>query len=150
MRTTVILLLLIGACISCTRVKNTAKEVLNKSGEAVGSSSSEFIEGITEGVQRTIDCEIILSDKLKEKGIETGKFSVHNDSIGNANNVLALYLIFNKDFEGEIMAKALDKKGLEFGRCKLKLEGTEGDAKFVDFVFDKRTNIEVKSKIYIE
>lgn len=150
MKTLIFSLALIGLICSCSRVKRTTKDVINQSGEVVGKGASEFIEGITEGVDRTLECEIVLSENLIEKGIESGKFTVGNDSIGGHNNVLTIYFIFNKDFNGEITARTVDKKGLEFGRKKLKIEGNIGDTKYIDFTFDKRTYIEVKSKIFIE
>lgn len=150
MKKLILAVALIGFACACSRVKETTKDVINKSGEVVGEGASEFIEGVSEGVDRTLDCEIILSQALKEKGIEFGKFSVNNDSTGGINNTLTIYLIFNNNFSGDITAKAIDKKGLEFGRNKIKVEGVAGEAMYVDFVFDKRTNIEVRSKIYLE
>lgn len=143
-------IVLIGLVCSCSRANSTAKEAINKSGEIVGKGASEFIEGINEGVDKTFECELMLSPKLVEEGIQTGKFSINNDSMGGYNNVLSVYLIFNKDFKGEIMAKANDSKGLEFGRKKMEVEAKAGDAKHIDFAFDKRTHIEAKSKISIE
>jgi hypothetical protein len=135
--------------ISCNKVKETAKETVNKGGEAVGQTATEFFEGVSEGVESTLQCELSLSQDLQNKGLKTGKFSVTNDTAGN-NNKLTLYLIFDKDFKAPITAKAFDKNGLEIGRSKLAVEGKAGDAGYYDFMFDKRTYIEVKSKITIE
>lgn len=143
-------IMLIGLVFSCSRVGNTAKKAINKSGEVIGKGASEFIEGVKEGVDKTLDCKIILSQKLKNSGIQTGKFSINNDSIDGKNNVLTIYLIFDKKFNGEIIAKVNDKTDLEFGRKKMNIEGEEGEAKYIDFIFDKRTYIEAKSKITIE
>ena len=81
-------------------MKETTKEVINKSGETVGKATTEFAEGVTEGIDRSLDCELKLSEKLIGKGLQTGKFSIKNDSLGHTNNVLSLYVIFNKGFEG--------------------------------------------------
>lgn len=145
-----LLLPLIVLLSSCGRVKKETKEVINKSGEVVGKSATEFFEGVSEGVDKTLQCEIALSPLLSDKGVRTGKFSIGNDSDGGQNNRLSLYLIFEKDFSEEIFVKIMDKQGVETGRARLQIEEKAGNAKYFDFSFDKRTYIEVKSKIIIE
>lgn len=135
---------------ACSDVKQKTKETINAGGEVVGKASTEFIEGVSEGVDRTLQCTIEVSQPLKDKGIKTGKFSVNNSTAGGENNMLTLYIIFDKDFDGEVWAKAFDKTDLEAGRSKLHISGKAGEAKYYDFAFDKRTYIEVKSRITIE
>jgi hypothetical protein len=135
---------------ACDGLKQKTKESINKGGEVVGKTATEFIEGVTEGVDKTLQCELSLSEDLLEKGLQTGKFSIESDSLGGKNNLLTLYLIFNKDFSSTIVAKVYDKNGLEIGRAKLAILGRAGDAGYYDFVFDKRTYIEVRSKITFE
>jgi len=136
--------------ISCEGVKQKTKETLNKGGETVGETATEFLEGVSEGIDKTLQCEIILSQALQDNGLHTGKFSIENSAAGGENNMLVLYIIFDKDFKATITAKAFDKKGLEIGRSKLAVEGKAGDAGYFDFAFDKRTYLEVKSKINLE
>lgn len=136
--------------ISCDRVKNKTKETINKGGETVGKTASEFIEGVTEGVEQILQCEISLSQALMDQGLSTGKFSIEDGAAGGDDNKLTLYIIFDKDFSATLRAKAFDKNGLEIGRVTLDVEGKAGDAGYYDFVFDTRTYIEVKSKITIE
>lgn len=145
-------LVLAGALLSasCNWVKETTKEVINKSGETVGKATTEFAEGVTEGVDRSLDCDIQVSEKLLAKGVQTGKFSVRNDSLGHTNNVLSMYFIFNKDFDGNLMAKVYDKKGLESGRKSIQVQAKANETRYFDFLFDARTEIEVRSKITIE
>lgn len=135
---------------SCDWMKETTKEVINKSGETVGKATTEFAEGVTEGIDRSLDCELKLSEKLIGKGLQTGKFSIKNDSLGHTNNVLSLYIIFNKGFEGELQAKVFDKKGLECGRKTMPVQAKANESRYIDFIFDSRTEIEVRSKITIE
>lgn len=143
-------LILTLALLCCDTVKEKAKTTINQSGEAVGKSATEFFEGVSEGVDKTLQCEITLSDTLKNKGLRTGKYSISSDTTGGQNNLLTLYIIFEKDFSKTISVKAFDKSGLEIGRTRMLVDGKFGDAKYYDFAFDKRTNIEVKSKITIE
>lgn len=133
--------------VSCNRVKNKANDTINKGGEVVGESATNLIEGISEGVEKSLDCEIIISDELKAKGISTGTYSIKNHDLGGHKNLLLLYVIFEKDFRGDIMAKAFNKQGQENGRKKQRVEGRKGDARYIKFPFEEHTRIEAKSKI---
>ena len=134
---------------SCSRVKERARETINKSGETVGKTATEFFEGISSGIDKTLECELSLSETLLNKGLKTGKFSIESVAGGN-NNQLTVYLIFDKDFNSQVIAKIFDKSGLEAGRAKIDIAGKADEAGYFDFVFDKRTNVEVKSKIILE
>ncbi len=134
----------------CSRIKEKTKNVLNKGGETVGKSATEFFEGVSEGVDKTLQCEIRLSEGLKECGLKTGKYSIEKDTNSVNRNLLTIYLIFEKDFKKKITVKALDKNGLEIGRANLPIEMKSGQTGYFDFQFDKRTDIEVRSIIEIE
>jgi hypothetical protein len=134
---------------SCVRVKEKAKETINKSGETVGKTATEFFDGVSEGIDKTLQCELSLSKSLIDKGLKTGKFTVENVADGR-NNQLTVYLIFDKDFKSSVIAKAFDRSGLEIGRAKIDVEGKTDEAGYFDFNFDKRTYIEAKSKIVLE
>src|SRR5687767_14039448 len=110
MKKYIIALLLITIATSCGDVKEKAKETINKGGEVVGETATEFVEGVTEGVDRTLDSKIVVSDALKKQGINTGKFYIESDTLGK-DNKLVIYVISGKDFKGKLTFKALDKKG---------------------------------------
>ncbi|MGB0871156.1 MAG: hypothetical protein ACPGSD_16320 [Flavobacteriales bacterium] len=151
MKSIITLLTLISILfISCDRIKNTTKDTINKGGEAVGETAAEFFEGVSEGIDKTLDCDIIISKDLLNKGLKTGKFTIEDGSEGGTNNQLTLYLIFEKDIDTTLTLKAFDKNKLEIGRTKMKVEGEKGNANYFDFTFDKRTYIEKKSIIRIE
>lgn len=130
--------------ISCEQVKEKTRETINKSGEIVGETSTEFLHGVKKGVDNTLNCKLEINQNLKDAGIETGKFSINSKESSN-NNLLTVYLIFNKNFNREITVKATDKTGVEIGRTKLKINEKSGYAGYYDFVFDTRTDIESKS-----
>ncbi|MFT3740475.1 MAG: hypothetical protein QM786_17135 [Breznakibacter sp.] len=135
---------------ACNQVSEKTKETINKGGEAVGKTATEFIDGVKEGIDKSLQCEIELAKPLIEKGIKTGKFTIEDNPNGGKNNVLTLYMIFDRDFKAPILAKAFDKSGLEIGRAKLTVVGKAGEAGYYDFVFDQRTRIPVKGKITLE
>lgn len=125
------------------------KENINKAGNVAGQTAGEFIEGASKGIRKAFDVQLKLPEGLKEKGIEFGKTTVSSDSLGT-DNLLVVYIIFNKDFESKLIAKAFDEQGLEMGRANVIVKGKKGEAKFVEFHFDKRTNINSKNKLTIE
>jgi len=132
---------------SCS--SDSIKENINKAGNVAGQTAGEFMEGASKGVQEAFDVEVELPIGLKEKGVEFGKATVTSDSIGT-DNLLLLYVIFNKDFEGKLTAKVFDDDAKEMGRSTVVISGKANDARFVEFLFDKRTNIDSKNKLVIE
>ncbi|MBT3302399.1 MAG: hypothetical protein HOD63_05000 [Bacteroidetes bacterium] len=143
------IILIFIAFSSCKRVKEKAKNAINESGEIVGKTAGEFGKGISEGVEETFKIDLELSDQLVAKGLESGKISLANDSIGT-DNILVVYLISNQDFEQTIHAKVFDQDGLEMGRSQIDVALQTGDAAYYEFVFAKRTNIDRSSKIMLE
>ncbi len=134
---------------ACDNMNQKTKETINKTGETVGKTTSTFVDGVKEGIDQTFACEIVLSENLQNDGLKTGKYTIESEPEAK-DNKLILYVIFDKDFDKTIQAKVLDSNGAEYGRAKATLKGKKGDAVFVDFIFDKRTNIEGQSKITLE
>ncbi len=138
------ILVYLAACTS-----TTIKDNINKAGDVAGQAAGEFVEGASKGVSKAFDVKIELSKDLSDKGLQFGKTTVTNDSIGT-DNLLLLYLIFNKDFDGSLTAKAFDNQSLEMGRANVKVTGKKNEARFIEFHFDKRTNIDSKNKLTVE
>lgn len=136
--------------VSCNNMANKTKETINKGGETVGKTATEFFEGVSEGVDQTLQNEVSLSDQLKTIGLSTGKYSISSDKQGGVGNVFTIYIIFEQDFNKEILVKAYDKNDLEIGRSRVEVIGKAGDAGYFDFVFDKRTRIISRSKLTLE
>jgi hypothetical protein len=135
---------------SCNGTKEDAKAIINKSGEVVGETASEFVDGVSQGVEKTLERDLTISPELQKRGITTGKVVIADDSDGNSNNVLSIYVIFNKDFSGKMTAKVTDKTGKESGRSVQQTSAKAGEARYLDFVFDRRAHIDVKSTIAVD
>lgn len=140
-------LLIIAVFYSCS--SDGIKEKINKTGDAAGQALGEFASGVTSGVEKAIQPKIEISDNLKSAGISFGKVTVSSDTTSN-ENVLVAYIIFNEKFQGDIMAKVFDNKDAEMGRAKIKISGDKDEAKFFEFHFDRRTDIDNDSRIAIE
>jgi hypothetical protein len=138
------LILGLSACSS-----SSIKDKINQTGDVAGQVAGEFIEGASKGVAKAFDVKVELPQGLTDKGIEFGKASVTSDSLGT-DNLLVLYVIFNKDFEGTLTAKAFDDQSLEMGRATVTVNGKMNDAKYLEFHFDRLTNIDSKNKLTVE
>lgn len=148
----IIILLLVSlfTISSCGKMKEKTKETINKGGEAVGKGGTEFISGVIDGVNKSLEVELVLSDSLKKSGLEISKYLVEDDSDGGKDNMLVIYFIFNEKYNGILTAKAFDKNGHEYGRCSTDVNVNKNEAKFIEFRFEKRSQIESKSKVIIE
>ena len=150
MKNVLIILVLITVTISCSRVKEKTKETINDSGELVGKTATEFFEGVSDGIEKTLATNILLSEDLKSKGISIGNSEITGDSLGNNNNQLVIYMIFEKVFNDTLILKAFDENNVEIGRSTKLIKGNIGDAEYFEFTFNERTVIESKSKITID
>ncbi|MDR1679090.1 MAG: hypothetical protein LBR81_04860 [Prevotellaceae bacterium] len=149
MKTKVILLsLAVLVFASCS--KDKINENINKTGDVAGQVVGEFASGVGSGVEKAITPKITLSDALQKQNISLGKSIIGNDSSGKVDNVLSQYFIFNTDYKGVFTAKVFNNKGLEMGRSKATVKAKKDDAFYIDFVFDKRTDIDNDSRITIE
>jgi hypothetical protein len=142
-------LVLLAITLSCNWVKERSKDTIKGTGEVVGKAGSEFASGVAKGVGQTFRSKIAVSDSLVQAGLTIGEITIGSADSMNDNN-LSVYLIFNKAIDRVVTAKVFTEDGLEYGRVTQRIKGAMGTAGFVDFVFDKRTDISLKSKITLE
>jgi hypothetical protein len=147
MKNIITVIALSSVLLSCSSDK--IKEKINETGETTGEVIGEFSTGVSSGVEKALEVNIELSEALKTKGITFGKQTINNDVEGT-DNLLIVYVIFNQYYKGDITAKAFDSKGQEMGRVKISVEGKKDEAQYLEFHFDKRTNIDSDSKITLE
>jgi len=89
--------------------------------------------------------KIFLSENLQQQGIELGNI------INSEPNILEVYLIFNKNFEGNVLVKIKGETNIEIGRSSISINQKEGEAGYFKFTFDALTNADGKSNnIYVE
>ncbi|HEX5026682.1 MAG TPA: hypothetical protein VFV68_15485 [Agriterribacter sp.] len=143
------ILLTIGFLTSCNWFKQKAKDTVNKSGEIVAKTGSELVDGVSKGVEKTFQNTVIFSGELQKDGLKAGKFII-NSTDSSIDNILTGYLIFDSNMERNITVKVFNENGQEYGRVSQHVQGQKGEAKYIDFVFDKRTNIDGKGKVSFE
>lgn len=137
--------LVLFALASC----NNAHEKINDVGERVGEATGEMVQKVTTGVENALELKVEFSDLLKQSKISTGKI-ILADSEGGTDNLVSIYLVHPSAFKGTLTLKAFDNKGLELGRASASVSANKNDAAYVDFLFDKRTNIDFNSKLILD
>jgi hypothetical protein len=123
-------------------------------GEGLKTSGKSAISALTEGIGAVVKGAEVGFDKGLTKvnvkadtsvnvfGIKIGKCGkFYSDSL--KTNVVSTYAIFNENFDNELLLVATDNENQEVGRVKQKVNEKEGSAKYVDFAFDKRMNIDI-------
>lgn len=143
---------LLTAMVSCKDLEEKANEAIDKhtqeledkANNTIDSAVNNVLSGVEnakEEVNSTLHPDIVLNESLKAKGLSIGKYLVENDGKG-VDNKLSVYIITDKDFNGALTFKVLDKKGVESGRTTLNLNSKAGEAGYKDVIFDERTNIQ--------
>lgn len=112
-------------------------------------TGSEFVNGVEKGIEKSFASEVVISNNLQNVGLEIGKIQI-NSSQNATENILTSYVIFNKDFEGQILVKLFDGDHKEYGRTSLLISAVSGEAKYIDFIFDDRTNINGRGEVSFE
>jgi hypothetical protein len=141
--------ILISTLSSCDWAIDKSQKAVNKAGEIVGKTGSEFGDGLYKGVKKTFENEVVTADKLTAQGIEFGEITI-NGTDSTFENILTIYVIFNMDFNNEITIKLLNESKKEYGRLTRKIKGQKGTTQHIDFIFDNRVNIGSKGSITIE
>lgn len=135
--------------VSCNWVTNRAKQTVNRTGEVVAKTGSEFADGVSKGVEKTFKNEVVISNTLKQQGFGIGKIII-NSTDSTTDNILTTYIIFDNNLDRNITVKVINEEGQEYGRVTQNIKGQKGEAKYIDLVFDKRTNIDGKGKVIFE
>jgi len=104
---------------------------------------------VSKGVEKTFQSEVKISEAIKNQQVSVGKILI-TSSAGAADNILSAYLIFDKDFDTTITAKVFTEKGQEYGRVTQRVAAKQNEARYVDFVFDTRTNIDGRGVVSFE
>jgi hypothetical protein len=134
---------------SCNWAGDKAKTAIHKSGEAVASAGSEFADGVSSGVKKSFRNELKISETLKKAGINFGTFNIRSAN-GGTDNVLSVYVIYDKDFDRDLKIRLVNTSGEEYGRVKRHLSGKADDAGYVDLLFGPQTTINGRGTIYFE
>lgn len=136
--------LMVCGLAACSGVTEKIGEGSEKAGRAVG----EIARGVSSGVDQAFEIRPETDSIILSRGLSLGKVQLGNDGEGTDNR-LSIYLIAGKAIDLQVTAKVYDPKGLEMGRSRSAVKMAAGEARFVDFVFDKRTNIDNDTRVVL-
>ncbi len=91
--------------------------------------------------------QVDISQNIIDKGI-SHTVSKH-DSSSEMNN-LVVYFMSTNPYEGKLLARALNDKGLEIGRATVALRLGSNESKYVNFTFNPEMNSLVVAKYSID
>jgi hypothetical protein len=128
---------------------DSGNERLAGASQKVGKSAATAVKGIKEGIENVTKINVELGEKLKNSGLSLGKTKLGSKG-GGRHNLLNIYMIFDKKMNKNVTIKVYNRQNEEIGRSKTLVTADEGEAKFIDFLFDKRTNIDRDYKIIME
>ncbi len=117
----------------------SGKDAISALSEGVGS----VIKGAEEGFDKSLTKVNLKADtSVSVYGMKIGKSGKYfSDSL--KTNVVSVYTIFEEDVDHEVVMVATDAEKAEVGRSTVKVKEKEGTTKYIDYVFDKRVNIDI-------
>ena len=86
---------------------------------------------------------VTLSGELIDKGVMMNSFS-------NKDTTVDIYIVTEEAIEGELLAKAINAKGLEIARSKVVMTLQKDDAKSYTFNFDTNLDVSLVEKYRID
>ena len=147
MKKVILFLITIGLNTSCRT--DSGNEKLANASKNVGQSAAKVVSGLKTGIEKVAKINIELSENLKNRGLSLGKTKLDSKN-GGRHNMLNVYVIFDKKINKNVILKVYNNQNEEIGRTKSLISGEAGEAKYFDFIFDKRTNIDRDYKIVME
>lgn len=133
----------------CGRVRDEARQALNKGGELAGSAAGEVMEGVATGVEESWSIDVQLSGSLKARGLALGQVQVLSDSAGRDNLVL-VYCSTTAAFADTLEARAYDEEGAEMGRASVPVSLAPGGADHLHLQFQALTDLERKCRVVLQ
>ncbi len=130
----------------CHFVADKAKKTINKAGEVVAVGTSEFAKGVGNGIDKNRPYNYDTAS-LNTAGISLQRVIIGADSNRASDNKLSCYFVFKNAIDGDIAVMLNDKNGFEYGRTTTHVKAAAGSGQYVDFIFDKRTDITGESKM---
>jgi hypothetical protein len=116
---------------ACGKSDETLAE---KGGKEIGEGLGNLVTGMAAGIDETMTVSFVLSEEMTKKGLNG---TVAKTVLGvNDGKALAFYLTSENKLSLTLMAKALNKDGLEIGRAKTNVDFDLEDGKYVEFTFD--------------
>jgi len=139
----VVTLALAAAVIGCGKPgESNSKEA----GKKVGGAISNFAAGVGQGADNSLMVKVELSSDIEKQGLT--KTVAKTTALGEKS--ITVYFVSKQAFKGTFIAKAMNKDGLEIGRCATDTDLAADDAKYVTFTFPAETDMQLVDKYSVD
>lgn len=123
------------------------ESLTNKAGAKVGETVTDFAKGIGKGIDKQMAVEVELSQGLADQGVS----ATIAKAVGmGGKKAVAVYLLASKPFKGTLIAKAMNREGLEIGRSLADVELAAADAKYITFSFNDEMDVQLVTKYLVD
>lgn len=120
-----------------------------RAGGKVGETLTEFASGVGKGIDKQLLVNVELSENLTNQGItKTVSKAIGLDQPDKKG--ITVYFIAQTPFNGTLIAKAMNKEGMETGRSVVDVEFSADDAKYVTFYFDPQMDAQLVDKYVVD
>jgi len=124
-------------------------QAIESGAETAGKAAGTIAQHVGSGVEQAFELKPDLSPRLSNAGVQLGKTLIGSEGEGT-DNKLSVYFIATRKLNLQISARVSDVKGQETGRTNSMLQLDSGQARYLDFLFDKYTNMDSDSRIYLD
>lgn len=115
-------------------------------GKKVGGAAVDFGSGVGKGVDEKMAAKVELAAELTKQGIAV----TASKGLGLEQKGVSIYLTTKTPLKGTLIAKALNKEGLEIGRSVTEVDYAADDGKHANFVFEKEVDTQMVDKYVVD
>ncbi len=119
----------------------------------LGQGVGDVLKGVAKGLDASLgSLPVEVSASLTERGVKAERAG-QRGAVGRdqgdepKQEVIAVYLIYERPFAGTLRLRALEKDGREVGRATANVDAPAGAAAYVDFSFDGRTPLKLVDRV---
>jgi hypothetical protein len=125
------------------------KDKGKQSAQALGEGVGEVLKGAAQGLEKSLhEVKIDAPAELAKKGVKVERAQRQDDPAKGEG--VTVYMIFEREYGGNLALKAIDASGNEVGRAVVEVFRNRGDAAYVDFIFDQRTPMTAVDRFALE
>lgn len=135
------ILLMAILCGCSDKEGSTAK----KAGARVTETLTDFASGMGEGFDKKMEVQVELTEECAQAGLSKSVAK----SLGMKQGI-SVYILADKPFVGNLLAKAYNAEGQEVGRVKVAVEFEADDAQYVAFPFDQEMDSQLVKKYSVD
>jgi hypothetical protein len=142
-------LVMLAAVLPCGCGGEEGESAAKRAGDAVGGTLTDFASGVGRGIDKQMTVNAELSEELAAEGITMTSAKSAGFGVDGSKGVtkgITVYLIAARPLQGQLVAKAFDKDGLEVGRAVVNVEFAEDDAQYVTFTFPGQMDSQLAEK----